>query len=123
MTVHVVTIHVAPMVYIGCIHTSASFSCSNSTISGNEAALGAGIYTDVGADLEFVNSSFTDNIAQQSGGAWFNSGANQVLQADEDTEIANNLAGCCYTSGYGSTLQKNSTSTTSRTCADVDSGM
>jgi hypothetical protein len=107
----------------GCFHTNGYLQCTDSIISGNKAALGGGIYADFGALPNIDNSTITDNTALQSGGAWFGFGADQqAFQTDDFAIITNNNAACCYASGYGSALQSNSTST-GRTCADLDSGM
>jgi hypothetical protein len=110
--------------------------CKDSTISGNKAALGGDLYTDFDAIPYIINSNFTDNTAEQAGGAWFtdntaeqaggawfgNDANQEAFQTDEFSTVTNNNAACCFVSGYGSTLQRNSTSTVSWTCADVDSG-
>jgi hypothetical protein len=117
----------------GCAHILGDFLGSNSTISGNEAAYGAGIYTDFGATARIVyDSVMSDNVAQQSGAGCFAFGANQdldirdanredVLYIDTSTAFANNRAGCCYASGYGSKQQSNASS--GFTCADFDTGI
>jgi hypothetical protein len=107
----------------GCFHTTGQLDCRNSTISGNKAALGGGLYIDFKASPYITNSHITDNTAEQSGGAWFGADRLANLMTDDLSIVTNNNAACCYVSGYGSTLHSNSTSTMSRTCADVDSGM
>jgi hypothetical protein len=106
----------------GCCHTGGSFECDNCTLSGNQAVFsGAGIYTDFGATTTFNNSLLKNNTAKQSGGAWFGIGAEQQLVHNEATKFVDNTAGCCYASGYGSTLQSNAASA-SMTCSDTDTG-
>jgi hypothetical protein len=53
-----------------CFHTNGQLDCIDSTISGNKAVLGGGIYTDFGAAPYITSSNITDNTAEQSGGAW-----------------------------------------------------
>jgi predicted outer membrane repeat protein len=108
----------------GCIYTTSTLVCKNCTVTGNEAVLNGGaLYTDFGTFLEvtFSNSRITGNIAQQSGGAWFGFGVDSLeTTASVTAQMFNNTAGCCYASGYGSTLQSNAS--TSATCSDTDTG-
>jgi hypothetical protein len=105
----------------GCVHSLNTINFENSVMSGNAATFGGGIYTDFGAVVGLIDAIITDNKALQSGGAWFANGADQFERSDSTSIITNNVAGCCYASGYGSSLQNNSTSS-NMTCADLDTG-
>ena len=63
---------------------------TNSTISGNEASQGGGIYVQQGAEVTMDDSSVTENNANVGGGILVNK--NSTFIAEEGTEIYNNSA-------------------------------
>jgi hypothetical protein len=109
----------------GCLHSTSDLYCNNCTISGNTALYnGGGLYTESSGGkvtLEFQQSIIFNNRAQQAGAGCFGGGENFAITYN-NTTIADNVAGCCYASGYGSNLSRDSTST-SVTCADLDAGI
>jgi outer membrane protein assembly factor BamB len=92
-----------------------NLTVSNSTIVGNNAALGGGLYNTTNATL--INNTFSENSASQSGGAVYNAGtlifSNNIL--------ANSLLGVdCYNNGGTIATNKNNlvenNSTTPNNC-------
>jgi hypothetical protein len=85
---------------------------------GNLAGMNGGaVYTDAGAFINMSATGFIENVAVQSGAAWFGFGS-QAVYIDSTTKFDNNTASCCYASGYGSALL----GSTSATCTDTDTG-
>jgi predicted outer membrane repeat protein len=109
----------------GCFYSTGRLDCDNCTVTDNTAVLNGGaIHTDFSTFSATFNASLlTNNTAQQSGGAWFGIiSKQQAFVSGSNTQIFHNKAGCCYASGYGSTLQNSGggTTTNSTTCSDTD---
>jgi hypothetical protein len=66
-----------------------------------------------------VSYTFTQTLLAHSQAAFFGYGSNDAFTLGS-LHFAHNNASCCYTTGYGSSLQTTNANTT--TCADVDTG-
>jgi hypothetical protein len=87
--------------------------------TGNIAGLNGGaLFVDFGGNATLIDCKLSNNTAKLSGAAWFGFGRGQTLIFDKNTTFGNNIASCCYASGYGAKL----INSRRQTCSDTDSG-
>jgi hypothetical protein len=84
----------------GAILNAGTLNLSQSTISGNSAAEGGGIYNSSGGSLLISNSTVSGNTAQLSGGGIWTYG---TLTLNNST-LSGNTAGSATSTGYGGGL-------------------
>ncbi|MBI3242449.1 MAG: hypothetical protein HYZ49_09170 [Chloroflexi bacterium] len=84
------------------ISNAGTLIITNSTISGNNAYTGGGIFNGDGSILTITNSNISDNTALGDGGGIYNFGINEASTLSvSDSTFSNNVAGVSNGSGGG----------------------
>ena len=93
----------------GGIYNSGTLTVTNSTLSGNTADRGGGIYNNTGSTLHVTNSSILNNTTHNDGGGIYNFGGILTLT---DTTISDNVSANFGGGGIANTGTLNITNNT-----------